>query len=119
MKRVQSPVLPWRMLPYGVAIFNFLLALAFCIAFFVQVQGLPAQVPIHWSEMGGFDRWGSPSQLFPLALIPMAVATAALPGSVALIRRDLNGFAYLVNGISLFLTVIMMLVGAFLTRAAL
>ena len=109
MKQPALSILPWRRAPYGIAIFSFLLALSFCIVFFEFAQILPETVPIHWSERGGFDKWMPTSGLYPLALIPLGYSAFALPSSILLIRRDLNGFAYLISGISLFLTCAMAL----------
>lgn len=118
MKKSMLSALAWRRAPYGVAIFSFLLALGFCIAFFCLAQNLPETVPIHWSEYGGFDKWGPTSGLYPLALIPLGLSVFVLPCSIVLIRRDLNGFAYFINGVSLFVTCLMALVAAFFLNAA-
>lgn len=118
MKKSRFSVLPWRRLPYGIAIFSFLLALGFCIAFFCVAQDLPETVPLHWSEQGGIDKWGPKSGLYHLPIISMVFGSLALPSSVVLIRKDLNGVSYFVNGVALFATCMMILAAAFLAGAA-
>ncbi|MFR8010453.1 MAG: DUF1648 domain-containing protein [Clostridia bacterium] len=118
MKNPKLSVFPWRRLPYGTAALSLLLALGFCIAFFCMAQNLPETVPLHWSEYGGIDKWGPKSGLYHLPIISLVFGAVAFPSSVALIRRDLNGAAYFINGISLFVTCLMALVAAFFVSAA-
>lgn len=106
MKKSKSFMLPYDTLSYSVAVFTFLFALCFLIACFITIDKLPDTVPLHWSEQGGFDRWGDKSELIPLPIISMAIAAIALPSSVLLIRKSFNGFAYFVNGVSIFSTLI-------------
>lgn len=118
MKKFNLTVLPWRRLPYGVAIFSFLLAVGVLIAFLCIEPGLPDTVPVHWSELGGFDKWGAKTELYSLAFIPLALGAIALPCSIAAVRRELNGIAYFASGVSLFVTCLMALVLAFMVNAA-
>lgn len=112
MKKSKSFMLPYDTLSYSVAVFTFLFALCFLIACFITIDKLPDTVPLHWSEQGGFDRWGDKLELIPLPIISMAIAAIALPSSVLLIRKSFNGFAYFVNGVSIFST--LMIIFAFL-----
>lgn len=112
MKKSKSFMLPYDTLSYSVAVFTFLFALCFLIACFITIEKLPDTVPLHWSEQGGFDRLGDKSELIPLPIISMAIAAIALPSSVLLIRKSFNGFAYFVNGVSIFST--LMIIFAFL-----
>lgn len=107
MKKSKSFMLPYDTLSYSVAVFTFLFALCFLIACFITIDKLPDTVPLHWSEQGGFDRWGDKSELIPLPIISMAIAVIALPSSVLLIRKSFNGFAYFVNVVSIFSTLMM------------
>ncbi len=118
MKNQRLSVLPWRRLPYAITIFSFLLAVGVLVAFLCIAPNLPETVPVHWSELGGFDKWGTKAELYPLALIPMGFGVIALPCSIAAVRRELNGAAYFINGISLFVTCLMALVLAFMVNAA-
>lgn len=112
MKKTKSFMLPYNTMSYSVAIFNFLFALGFLIACFITIDKLPDAVPLHWSEQGGYDRWGTKSELYPLPIISMVISAIALPSSVLLIRKSFNGFAYFVNGVSIFST--LMIIFAFL-----
>lgn len=114
MKKVKSFMLPYHAPSYGVAIFSFLLAAAFCIAFFVLLQDLPALVPVHWSAQGGFDNVSPKSELYPIAIIPAAVAACACALSIYLIRKDIALLANIASGIALCLTAAMIFVGAFM-----
>lgn len=107
MKKSKSFMLPYNTLSYSVAIFTFLFALCFLIVSFITIDKLPDTVPLHWSEQGGFDRWGDKSELYPLPIISMAISAIALPSSVLLIRKSYNGFAYFVNGVSIFSSLMM------------
>lgn len=95
-------MLPYNFGPYFLTAFSFAAALCFLIVFIVVVDSLPENVPTHWTAGVGIDGWGKKSELYPLCVIPMVFAVAALPLSVFLIRREYQGFSYLVNGISLF-----------------
>ena len=114
MKKVKSFMLPYNAPAYGVAIFSFLLAAVFCIVFFVLLQDLPALVPVHWSPQGGFDNLSPKSELYPIAVIPVAVAACASALSVYLIRKDVALLANIASGIALCLTGAMIFVGAFM-----
>lgn len=118
MKKSYPTVLPWRRLPYGIAIFSFLLAVGVLIAFLCIAPGLPDTVPVHWSELGGFDKWGAKTELYPLAFIPPMFGLISLLCSIVAIRREINGIAYFASGISLFVTCLMALVMAFMVNAA-
>lgn len=118
MKKFNLTVLPWRRLPYVIAIFSFLLALGVLVAFLCIAPGLPDTVPVHWSEMGGFDKWGVKTELYPLAFIPLVFGVITLPCSIAAIRREINGISYFASGVSLFVTCLMALVMAFMVNAA-
>ena len=93
---------------------NFLFALAFCIGFFYTLKDLPDIIPVHWSEQGGFDKFGEKSQLYPIGISAIAVAALAFPASMVCIKKSYNGFAYLFSGISMFLTCVMILVYCFM-----
>ena len=118
MKNPKLSVLPWRRLPYGIAVFSFLLALGVMVAFLCIAPNLPETVPVHWSELGGFDKWGTKAELYPLALIPLVFGAITLPCSIAAVRKELNGIAYFASGVSLFVTFLMALVLAFMVNAA-
>lgn len=112
MKKTKSFMLPYNTMSYSVAVFTFLFALGFLIACLITIDKLPDTVPLHWSEQGGYDRWGDKSKLYPLPIISMVISAIALPSSVLLIRKSFNGFAYFVNGVSIFST--LMIIFAFL-----
>lgn len=107
-----------KRLAYGITVFNFLLAISFCVVFFYILKDLPESVPLHWSEQGGFDKWGAKSSLYPLNLIPTGIAVLALPSSILLIRRDYKFVSYIINFTSIFLTCIMFLVALFMFKNA-
>lgn len=109
MKKRESFALPYDTMSYFAAIFAFLFALCFLIACFVTIDKLPDTVPLHWSEQGGFDRFGDKTELFALPIISMVIAVIALPCSVLLIRKSYNGFAYFVDGVSVFSTLMTVL----------
>lgn len=96
---------------------NFLFALAFCIGFFYTLKDLPDIIPVHWSEQGGFDKFGEKSQLYPIGIIAIAVAALAFPVSMGCIKKSYSGFAYLFSGISMFVTCLMILVYGFMRSA--
>lgn len=114
MKRLKSFALSYNMLPYSIAVLNFIIALTFCIAFFCIVKNMPETIPVHWSQENGIDKWGAKSELYSVAIIPTVFAGITLPSSIALIRKNYNGFAYLFNGISLTLTLIMIFTAVFM-----
>lgn len=108
-----------KALPWLITIANILLAVGFCIAFFVILKDLPETIPVHWSAANGIDKWGAKSELYSLGIIPTVVAGLAFPASTALLlKRKPNGFVYLINGISMFLTVIMILAGSVMLNLA-
>ena len=100
----------------GVAfsVLNFLFALAFCIGFFYTLKDLPDIIPVHWSEQGGFDKFGEKSELYSIGISAMAAAALAFPVSMVCIKKKYSGFAYLFSGISMFLTCVMILVYCFM-----
>lgn len=95
-------MLPYNFGPYFLTVFSFAATLCFLIVFIFVVDSLPENVPTHWTAGVGIDGWGNKSELYTLGVIPMVFAILALPLSVFLIRREYQGFSYLVNGISLF-----------------
>lgn len=101
------------------SILNFLFALAFCIGFFYTLKDLPDIIPVHWSEQGGFDKFGEKSQLYPIGISAIAIAALAFPVSMVCIKKSYNGFAYLFSGISMFATCLMILVYGFMRSAIL
>lgn len=107
----KSFILPYNFGPYFLTVFSFAAALCFLIVFIAVVDTLPENVPTHWTAGVGIDGWGTKSELYHLGIIPMVFAAAALPLSVFLIRREYQGFSYLVNGISLF-TLLMCILAA-------
>lgn len=114
MKNINGFHLSYNMTAYSFAIFNFLLALCFFIAFFHITQDLPDMIPVHWSEHGGFDKIGNKTELYPIAISSMVIAAIALPSTIMLIKKNYAGFSYLFNGISLFSTCICILVFIFM-----
>lgn len=108
-----------KALPWIITIANILLAVGFCIAFFLILKDLPDTIPVHWSGANGVDRWGAKSELYSMAIIPTVLAGLAFPISTALLlKKRPNGFVYLVNGISMFTTVIMILAGSLMLNLA-
>lgn len=108
-----------KALPWIITIANILLAVGFCIAFFVILKDLPDTIPVHWSGATGVDRWGAKSELYPMAIIPTVLAGLAFPISTALLlKKKPNGFVYLINGISMFTTVIMIVAGSLMLNLA-
>lgn len=118
-KKAKSFMMPYNAVPYGFSVFSFLIVLCFLIVFFVITAQLPDIVPTHWSADAGIDGWGAKTELYPVGIIPMAFAVAALPLSVVLIRKDYRGFSYFVNGCSVFATVMCMLAATVLLKGAL
>lgn len=102
LNAARSFMLPYNFGPYFFTAFSFAASLCFLIVFITVVDTLPENVPTHWTAGVGIDGWGSKSELYHLGVIPMVFAIAALLLSVILIRREYQGFSYLVNGISLF-----------------
>lgn len=92
MKRLKPFRLPYNMPAYCFAVFNFILALCFCIVFFIIVHDLPDMIPVHWSEHGGFDKVGNKTELYPIAISSMAIATIALPSTIVLIKKIMPDF---------------------------
>lgn len=107
MKSKRKFVLPYNTTAYMISALTFLYAVCFLIICFVMIDKLPDNVPLHWSEQGGFDRWGDKSELYPLPIISAVISLIALPSSVLLIRKSYNGFSYFVNGVSIFSTSMM------------
>ena len=107
---------PWmrNIFPYGITAFSFLFALCFCVAFFWIAGDLPETVPLHWSEQGGYDRWGPKAELYPITVIPTVIALITLPCSILSIRKDLRFLSYFANGISIFSTAMTILAAAML-----
>lgn len=99
--------------PFSAFVSGWRLDCLLCIA-----PGLPDTVPVHWSELGGFDKWGAKTELYPLAFIPPMFGLISLLCSIVAIRREINGIAYFASGISLFVTCLMALVMAFMVNAA-
>lgn len=114
MKKLKPFRLPYNIPAYCFALFNFILALCFCIVFFHIVHDLPNMIPVHWSEYGGFDKMGNKTELYPIAISSMVIATIALPSTIVLIKKDFVGWSYLFNGISMFSTCLTILVFAFM-----
>lgn len=117
MKKTKTFVWPYNAPAYCAAVFSLLLALGFCIVFFVLVQDLPDLVPVHWSPEGGFDNVSPKSELYPIGIIPPVFAVCAFALSVYLIRKDVNLLANLASGIALCLTCVMIFIGAFMLHA--
>ncbi len=109
MKNKRKFVLPYNTAAYMISALTFLYAVCFLIICFVMIDKLPDTVPLHWSEQSGFDRFGDKSELYALPIISMAIAVIALPCSVLLIRKSYNGFAYFVDGVSVFSTLMTIL----------
>lgn len=99
MKKIKSFVLPYNMPAYAFAVFNFILAVCFCVVFFYIVKGFSDMIPVHWSEYGGFDKTGSKTELYPIAISSMANAAIAFPSTVVLIKKDFAGLSYLTESL--------------------
>lgn len=98
MKNINGFHLSYNMTAYSFAIFNFLLALCFFIAFFHITQDLPDMIPVHWSEHGGFDKIGNKTELYPIAISSMVIAAIALPSTIMLIKRIMQDFLTFLTG---------------------
>lgn len=108
-----------KSLPWILALTNILIAISFCVAFFVIMRDLPDIIPTHWSTTGGIDKWGAKTELYPLAIIPTVVAGLAFFVSITvLIKNKINAIVYICNGISLFLLIIMILASALMINQA-
>lgn len=108
-----------KALPWLITVANILLAVGFYIAFFLILKDLPDTIPVHWSAVNGVDRWGAKSELYSMAIVPTVLAGLAFPASTALLlKKKPNGFVYLINGISMFTTVFMILAGSLMLNLA-
>lgn len=109
MKKVKSFMLPYNAPSYAVTIFALVLAVAYCVVFFLILQDMPDMVARHWSAEGGFNNYGPKSGLYPVGIIPLGIAVVVFPFAWILVRKDCTPFVHILNGISLFSTCIMIL----------
>lgn len=112
MKESNHTMSLYKIKPYIFTVVTLLLAACFCIVFFVILKDLPDNVPVHWSAQVGFDKWGSKSELYGIGIIPVVFSAITALCSFWLIGNKFKGFSYFANGLSLFVTVIMVLVAA-------
>ena len=111
-KTARSP----KFFPVLCTVFNLAAAGLFCIFFFMMWKNLPDTIPLHFTVGVGVDRWGNRSELIFHAVIPAVTAGITALVSAVLIKKDSGWLSYLINGLSLAVTILMALTTAFMMR---
>ena len=109
---------PSKLFPSLLTLLNLLAAGLFCVFFCMMIKNLPDAIPLHFTAGVGVDRWGAPSELTVNAVIPAVTSILTALISVILIKKDLGWISYLLNGLSLVVTLLMALTTAFMLRLA-
>lgn len=87
---------------YALVAFCFLLALCFCIAFYLVMESLPEKIPLSLPSTG--EPPADKMQFYPVGAIPLAVSVIASGVSVHFFRQDENKIGYIISVASLSLT---------------
>lgn len=83
--------------------FSLLLALCFCVAFYLVMKSLPERIPLSLPTTG--EPPADKMQFYPVGAIPLAVCVVASCISIHFFRQDENKLGYIVSAASLFFDV--------------